>query len=78
MAVVGERLDDVGPGVHELAVQLLDHLGMLEHHLRDKGASLQVSAAFAFEKVAFGAHDGAIRQHAEQIGHSILQARLGG
>ena len=31
--VVGERLDDVRAGVHELAVQLLDDLGLLEDDL---------------------------------------------
>ena len=34
MGVVGERLDDVGAGMHELAVQLRDRFGMVEHDLR--------------------------------------------
>jgi hypothetical protein len=77
VAVVRERLDDVRPGVDELPVQLFDDLGMFKHHLRNESARLQVPAAFAFEKITFGAHDWATRQHAEQIGHSILQGRLG-
>jgi len=54
-------------------VQLFDHLGMLEYYFRNERARLQVPAAFAFEKITFGAHDWAIRQQAEQIGHTILQ-----
>src|SRR5438128_12663432 len=57
--VVGEGLDDVRAGVHELAVQLRDHLGMLEHDLGHVGAGLQLAASLALEEIALRADDGA-------------------
>jgi hypothetical protein len=38
VGVIGGSLNDIGAGVHELAMQLRDDLGMLEHHLRDERA----------------------------------------
>jgi hypothetical protein len=43
MGVVGERLHDLGTGMDELAMQLLDQLGMLEHDFEHVGAGLQVA-----------------------------------
>ena len=53
--VIGERLDDVGARVHELAVELVDDLRMLEHDLRHEGAGLQIAAPLELEQIAFGA-----------------------
>ena len=53
--VVGERLDHVGSGVHELPVQLGDGMGMVQHHLRHVGPGLHVSPAFHFEDIPLGA-----------------------
>ena len=48
MAVVGERLDHVRAGVHELPVQLAHHLGMVEHdlgHVRRRPAGSRAAPA---------------------------------
>src|SRR5260221_2001073 len=66
MGVVGERLDDVGAGMDELAMQLGDQLGGLEHDLGHVRAGLQVAAAFELEQVAFGADDRSLGQSLEQ------------
>jgi hypothetical protein len=55
--VVGERLDDVRPGVDELAVQLADLLGMLEDDLGHERAGLQVAAPLELEQVPLRADD---------------------
>ena len=59
MGVVRERLDHVRPGVDEVAVELLDEVGVLEHHLRHERAGLQVPAPLELEEIALGADDGA-------------------
>ncbi len=76
VTVVRERLHHVGAGVHELPVQTLDDLGVLQHDLGDERACLQVSPALALEEVALGADDRALSQQLQQIRHAILQARL--
>ena len=43
--VVRERLDDVGAGVDEVAVKLVDDLGVVEHDLGNERARLQVARA---------------------------------
>ena len=43
--------------MHEVQVQLLDHLGMLDQHLGHEGAGLQVAAALELEHVALRADD---------------------
>ncbi len=52
--VVRERLHDVGARVHEVAVQLRDDLGMVEHDLGDERAGLQIAAPLELEKIALG------------------------
>jgi hypothetical protein len=66
MAVVGERLDDVGAGVHELTVQLGDELGVLEDDLRDESTRLEIAAALELEQVALGADDRSFVEPLEQ------------
>ena len=70
--VVGEGLDHVRARVHELAVQPLDDLRVLQHDLGDERPGLQVTPPLALEKVAFGAHDRALPQGLEQIRHANL------
>ena len=55
MGVVGERLDHVRTGVHELAVQPGDEVGVLEHDLGHVRARLQVAAPLELEQVSLGA-----------------------
>ena len=56
--------------MHELAVQLRDELGMLEHHLGDERARLQVTAALQLEEVALGADHGALLEPRQQTSGS--------
>jgi hypothetical protein len=58
MRVVGERLHDIGSGMHEIAMQHLDEFRMLEHDFRDESASLQIAAPLELEQIAFGAYHG--------------------
>ena len=55
VAVIGERLDDVGARVDEIAVRLGNDLRMLEHDLGHEGPGLQVAPALELEEVALGA-----------------------
>jgi hypothetical protein len=66
VGVVGERLDHVRAGVDELAVELRDLLGVVEHDLRHKRPGLEVAPALQFEQVTLGADDGAFGQPFEQ------------
>src|SRR5205823_7610247 len=66
VGVVGEGLDDVGARVHEVAVDLPHHLGMLEHDLGYESAGLQVPALLAREEIAFRANDGAACESLEK------------
>ena len=52
MGVIGEGLDDVRAGVDEITVELRHDFGVLEHHLGDIGARLEVPTALALEQVA--------------------------
>ena len=54
MHVVGERLGHVRPGMHEVHVQLLHHLGVIEQHLRHEGAGLQVATPLQLEHITLG------------------------
>ena len=56
MRVIGEGLDHVGAGAQEIAMQVLDLLGEVEHDLRHVGARLQVAAPLQLEEVALGAN----------------------
>ena len=55
VAVVGERLDDVGAGVDEVAMELDDDLRVVEHDLGDEGSGLQVAPPLELEDIALGA-----------------------
>ena len=54
----------------ELAVQPLHDLRVLEHHLRDERAGLEVAAPLALEEIALRADDGALREPFEETGRS--------
>ena len=69
MRVVGERLDDVRARMHELAVELRDEPGLLEHDLRDERTRLQIPAALELEEVP-------LRADHRPLGESIEQAEL--
>ena len=68
MGVVGERFHHVGAGVHEIAMELRDDLGVLEHDFRHIGARLQVAPALELEHVAFGADHRAFVEAVEKGG----------
>ena len=83
MRVVRERLDDVGARVHELAVQLRDELGMIEHDLGDERAGLEVAPPLELEEVALGADHRPRLQALQQpsllcadLGHADLPSRV--
>src|SRR3984893_14001742 len=57
MRVVGEGLDGVGAGVHEVAVKLTHDLGVVDDDLGDEGASLQIAASLTFEQISLGTDD---------------------
>src|SRR5207249_218065 len=75
--VVGERLDDVGARTEEVAVELGDDLGMVEHDLRDERSRLDVAAPLELEEIALGADDrAALQAFEEAVAHrSIMSAR---
>jgi hypothetical protein len=50
--VVGERLDGVRAGVHELSVQGGDLGGMIEHGLGNERPGLEVAATLQLEEIA--------------------------
>ena len=64
--VVRERLHDVGARVHEVAVQLRDDLGMVEHDLGHERAGLQVAAPLELEEIALGADHRALVEPLEE------------
>jgi hypothetical protein len=73
--VVGERLDDVGPGVDEIAMDLRDDLRMVEHGFRHERAGLHVTAPLELEQVALGADHGPLGQTLEESpARAILSA----
>ena len=83
--VVRERLDDVRAGADELAVELRDDLGLLEHDLGDERAGLQIPAALELEEVPLGADHRALVEPLErpsltrsscQTGSNQLHERL--
>jgi hypothetical protein len=75
VAVVGEGLDHVGARVHELAVEFLDHIRVVQDDLGDERTRLKVSSPLAFEQVAFGADHGTALEQCGQIRHVALLAR---
>ena len=79
VTVVRERLHDVGACVHELTVQFLDDLRVIQHDLGDERPGLKVAPPLTLEEVTLGAHDGTLLQQFEQIRHATLRpARLWG
>src|SRR5699024_12044043 len=69
MAVVGERLDDVGPGALEVHVQGAQGLRMFQRHLGDELPGGEVAAALELELEPFRADDGA---GVEALGEDVL------
>ena len=74
MAVIGERLDHVGAGAHELAVELAHRLGGVEHDLRHVRPRLEVAAPLQLEQIALGADHRPLGQPLQQSfpGHRAL------
>ena len=62
VGVVGQRDHHVRPGAQELAVQLAQRVGLVEDHLGDERAGLDVAAALELEDVALGAEDDAVSE----------------
>jgi hypothetical protein len=60
--VVGQRDHHVRAGAQELAVQLPQRIGLVEDHLGDERARLDVAAALELEDVALGADDDAVSE----------------
>ncbi len=73
--VVGQRLGDIGAGVHEVHVQLFNHLRVLEEHLGHEGTRLQVAAPLELEQVAFRADHRPLGQAREQVAFGALRLR---
>ena len=78
MAVIGERLDHVGAGAHELAVELAHRLGGVEHHLRHVRPGLEVAAPLQLEQITLGADHWPLGQPLQQSfpGHCALPCLL--
>ena len=75
MRVVRERLDDVRAGADELAVELRDDLGLLEHDLGDERAGLQIPAALELEEVPLGADHRALVEPLEKaLAHTVIMS----
>ena len=74
VAVIGERLDHVGAGAHELAVELAHRLGRVEHDLRHVRPGLEVAAPLQLEQIALGADHRPLGQPLQQSfpGHRAL------
>ena len=66
MRVVGERLDDVGARMHEVAMELSHDLGMLEHDLRHESPGLEIASPLELEDVALGADHGTVLEALQQ------------
>ena len=80
MRVVGERFDDVGAGVDEVAVETLDELRMLEDDLGNVRAGLQIAPPLELEQIAFRADDragGEPLQQSEGFPRCLLGRVLG-
>ncbi len=60
--------------MHELPVQVLDDLWVVQHDLRHERPGLEIAPALALEQVTLGTDDGSATQHCEQVRHAILQA----
>lgn len=72
MRVIRQRLDDVGTGMNEVAMQLRHHFRMLQHHLRHECAGLQIAATLEFEHIALRADHGALREPFHQRRFSLV------
>ena len=63
--------------MHELPVQSLDYLGVIQDDFGDKCPRLKITPPFTFEEIAFGAHDRAASEQLEQdVGTRSSGARL--
>ena len=76
MRVVGERLDDVRARVHEVPVEALHQVRMLEDHLRHERAGLEIAAALELEEIPLGADHGPLGEPLHQP-RRLLGSRLG-
>src|SRR5271165_446781 len=77
MSVISEGFHDVAAGMHEIVMQPLDHLRILDYRLRHESARLKVAAPLQLEEIAFRADDWAAFQAIEEARlHGLV--RLGG
>jgi hypothetical protein len=68
--VEGHRLEHLGAGAQELAVELRERLGMLDHDLGRERAGLDVAPLLELEQVAAVAEDAPLREPLEDpLGH---------
>jgi hypothetical protein len=58
--------------VHELPVQSLDYLGVIQDDFGDECPRLKITPPFTFEEIAFGAHDRTTSEQLGQIRHAVL------
>src|SRR5258705_107076 len=66
LAVVGDGLDLVGPGVDDVAVERLDQVRPVQDDFGHVGAGLEMPPTLELEEVAFGADDGTLGEPLEQ------------
>ena len=69
MAVVRERDHDLGAGPQELAVQLADGVGEVEHDLGHIRPALEIAAPLELEQIALGTEHHAVVKSLEETRH---------
>ena len=75
MGVIGERLHNIGPSVHELAMELGDQLRFVQHHLRDERPGLQVTPSLELEEVTLSTDHRPGVQPIDEPAHNVCHVR---
>src|SRR5271165_422467 len=78
MSVIGEGFHDVAAGMHEILMQPLHHLRILDYRLRHESARLKIAAPLQLEEIAFRADDWAAFEAIEEARLHGRLVRLGG
>src|SRR5208337_2377279 len=78
MSVIGEGFHNVAAGMHEILMQPLDHLRILDYRLRHESARLKVAAPLQLEEIAFRADDWAAFEAIEEARLHGRLVRVGG
>src|SRR5580693_3304457 len=78
MSVIGEGFHDVAARMHEILMQPLHHLRILDYRLRHESARLKVAAPLQLEEIAFRADDWAAFEAIEEARLHGRPVRLGG